>query len=923
MNVARSKFPTLLASVTCYYILLAHQGFGSDHDLSHRDQIHKICYPILSDSTCLSDPDAVSEIDPIDPYVSDHYLDIDKKYYDMAQQSCDRSFYMRGVGALALASASYWGPSLISTYFPAVLSTRPNLTASMLFIGSMIQPAFRDAYGYVAKTLVETYQRYVNGHKIHDPFLDFYAVKNYYQDIKPRITDKNYIKRIESLISQVEEVLAPKKNILQLDFFVSGDKNGKNDKVLATLDRIVAILEIYELSKKEKSTTYRWEREKEDEYNDFMSSYPEGVKSQINRLRDEIVKGYSGERYSSRSYLLLGVPGSGKTRLVNKLGEIFQMPVAKVDASKLMSTSTSIFGESNSSPSKNEGGLSLFTQAIRDLAKDKHLGDSPYGIIFFDEIDKVSNRDISSAIWTKFLDLLDSAKKKVYLDDLGVYIDNTRLIYIFATNDVIDNAPVNSRLRTVYFPQVDLNQRARLVCQRFKIMLNSKTDGRVCAPSSSEIAPVARDLASYIIGEREQHPGLRHIFKIVEDYAGDYLTHQLYGLSEEYIDSELRSRNFGTTWDPVTEYEKIRSKYREEKSSLSDNVSEAIQGILDGIKHGFSANLSDRDKENIKAKISTAQTILKLPRHIIRLDRKSIMKELDMVLSTYDDTVASDVKKAVDLHIANSLVAEKQGDNVVKRAYYFYGGPGVGKSHLAYKIGKATGLPIIDASSIGEIKQGRSMGSFFEPREPEFSNFAQSLLSKGKEPYPRNAILMIDEIDKSSERFQRIQTFLLRLTDAGQNTVNLPELGIDFDIHLHFILLIGNALLPSAPTMDRMTVIKFPPVSKRNMRRIAFQRVKSRMHYFDNEMRVSFAKFLDNFFEASDPQSNPDSLRRLLQMSNSWATLHEWDQQVASCPADLKEMALVALPTEEEDEEPLDLDSQATCPTLANKQLLP
>lgn len=149
--------------------------------------------------------------------------------------------------------------------------------------------------------------------------------------------------------------------------------------------------------------------------------------------------------------------------------------------------------------------------------------------------------------------------------------------------------------------------------------------------------------------------------------------------------------------------------------------------------------------------------------------------------------------------------------------FYFYGAPGVGKTHAVELIAKTLGVPF------ASITLGNSLshliGDSGHPGSLLQAITSAKLHGKGA----KNMILLIDEADKiinfdkessASPQLEAIRAFLLKFFgDKQEKTFDSPYLGIEIDISHVGIILAGNEPVEYDALEDRFTSVEFPALT--------------------------------------------------------------------------------------------------------------
>lgn len=141
--------------------------------------------------------------------------------------------------------------------------------------------------------------------------------------------------------------------------------------------------------------------------------------------------------------------------------------------------------------------------------------------------------------------------------------------------------------------------------------------------------------------------------------------------------------------------------------------------------------------------------------------------------------------------------------------FYFYGEPGVGKTHAAELIAKTLGLPFasITLSNLTDL-----IGDKDHPGSLLQAMTNAKIEGRGA----KNMILLIDEAEKiiNADAHEDVRAFLLKFFGNKQEkSFDSPYLGMRIDISHVGIILAGNKPVECDALDDRFTSVEFPPLT--------------------------------------------------------------------------------------------------------------
>lgn len=127
---------------------------------------------------------------------------------------------------------------------------------------------------------------------------------------------------------------------------------------------------------------------------------------------------------------------------------------------------------------------------------------------------------------------------------------------------------------------------------------------------------------------------------------------------------------------------------------------------------------------------------------------------------------------------------------------YLEGAPGIGKTHLIKSIAKMLGLPLIEL----RVPEGGTDAFIGSNEKP--GTFLTAIKNK-----PRNAIILIDEMDRALKDEKVLATFLPFL-EPSTTSVSLPYLGAEIDVSHFAIFAAGNAPIKDDALRSRLRYVQ-------------------------------------------------------------------------------------------------------------------
>lgn len=531
-------------------------------------------------------------------------------------------------------------------------------------------------------------------------------------------------------------------------------------------------------------------------------------------------------------FYLLGAPGTGKTYLVDELGKILKLPVIKIK----LNPNTNEFDLIGAPTNRYESGgeLGILTKAFSALQPDLNFNNA---IIFIDEADKVLNKEqdsssgsysssgpISRPLKTFLLDLFERNPKPLRFNSLGVSLDISRITFVLA-----GNAPVigksnefMQRMNQINFGAFSLEKRMGIACTQF---------GRSQSNYGHDTPSLASLLAPIVAMSRaddDRNLGIKNLLKTLDNYTL-YLKKsesENFDLSKNPFDwkKALKDNSLRSS-DILSEIALFKKNFEKKKQRLQLPENHSLLNTLENEKDYFEtvslskAFTGDKPTETIaKRDMHRLHDLLRLPMGIKNLAADTELEaRIDKILDLYPEHVRKAILPILESHITNSEDTNFDTD-VNKNVLYFVGEPGTLKTSLVRALAEAMGLPIIEISLEKMSEKTKGMGKYYQseaPSEPIYSEFTKVFLAQDdKVPFPENAIILIDEADRTlnGQNNGELVSQILKMLDRSphRRDLSIEGLGnregspVTIDASRFLFILTGNNLINDVQGEDKL-----------------------------------------------------------------------------------------------------------------------
>jgi len=502
----------------------------------------------------------------------------------------------------------------------------------------------------------------------------------------------------------------------------------------------------------------------------------------LDHLKNELIKlvlsNANKKEKKGMKILLVGAPGVGKTSLVRRFSELYNIPFCKISLNGI------------DTPYFLKGTPRLYDNAIigRIMRVVNEVGEN--ALILLDEVDKVEMSGKEGNPYSALYDLLDT--DEYFQDDMieaGVDLSNT--VFVLTANNIANVPPaVLDRVEVVFVDGYTPQER--------KIITSDYVIPKISAQYGIEKGEVLwdEDAVEAVSDRFTLSGGVRDIEKNVVRIAKSVVIKQ-----SQNPDAPIRisSQNLSEFLDMDScervhtekEIAGMKKKFQFFKTEYTPELRKKITDLF----ADYDSACDDKDKEMIRKRLICMVNILPSES---RADY-NIAKIRSMLDSTHYGM--KDVKERILMHIC----ALKASGGSKAKCILLNGMSGIGKTTICKTLAEALGMPFVKISLNGVTAPETLKGfeATWENSEPGI------IVKKLSEISTSTAFVLLDEIDKmSADGAKDPYSALLDLFDNGGGYAD-KFCDVNFDLSDLFIVATSNSLstIPVA-LLDRMEIIE-------------------------------------------------------------------------------------------------------------------
>jgi len=333
---------------------------------------------------------------------------------------------------------------------------------------------------------------------------------NFYKDIDPEVLNtKNELEEHSSLFGDNLELsiltLPVEKKVKQViynafkKYLQQNDKDEKS-KLRSWLHYAISLPFSKTTSHKEMGIDFmKKAREKLDAKIYGMERVKEDILTHLNNRIHGINNG------ASNNIALVGPPGVGKTLISSVVSEILSLPFAKIYLPSSKGVEY-LKGQDFTWIGSHPG---ILVKKLIEMQTNN-------GILFFDEIDKVSSPEVVSVLLQMLDPLHNRTFDDVYLE--GVPIDLSNILFLFSMNQLPESKPLRDRLTIIRVPGYTKKEKVDLLINFIVPEMEKQY--------TTQMLKVSKKLAEHIIDfvairgehkEKKVNSGIRAVKNCVQE----------------------------------------------------------------------------------------------------------------------------------------------------------------------------------------------------------------------------------------------------------------------------------------------------------------------------------------------------------------------------------------------------------------------
>jgi len=225
----------------------------------------------------------------------------------------------------------------------------------------------------------------------------------------------------------------------------------------------------------------------------------------MNQIKEELLiilnHKINNPNSSEHSIALIGPPGIGKTKLIRTFANILNIPFVQISMGGI-NDSSFLEGHSYTYESARPGKI------VESLIKMK----SNAGILFFDEIDKISNSSKGIEVSNQLLHITDFTQNSSFTDNYfsELPIDLSKIWFIFSLNDEKLLDPIlKNRMNLIFLSEYNCNDKIEII--------NNFLIPNICSSLKfdSSFVIINNDIKKYIINTYSKEPGIRSLKRVI------------------------------------------------------------------------------------------------------------------------------------------------------------------------------------------------------------------------------------------------------------------------------------------------------------------------------------------------------------------------------------------------------------------------